>query len=76
MDSLTKKQAYSAMYVYLKAIYDRTGSDDIGALLGGMSLLADGGTVDPAAWADWEHAMRQAVEQNPDMGLDLRTANR
>ncbi len=71
MDTLTKKQAYASMYVYLKAIYERTGSDDLGSLLGGMSLLGDGGTVDPAAWADWEHAVQQVVDGSHNLGLDL-----
>lgn len=73
MDTLTQKQAYAAMFMYLEAIYDRTGSDDLGALLGGMSLLCDGGTADPAAWSDWEQAVRQAIEENPNLGLDLRS---
>lgn len=72
METLTKKQAYAAMYLFLEGIYSRTGSDELGALLGGMSLLPDGGTVDPAAWADWQEAIRRVIEENPSVGLDLR----
>jgi hypothetical protein len=60
------------MYAYLAEIYERTGSDDLGALLGSMSLLADGGTADPAAWADWEAAVRKVVSGKVDLGLSLR----
>lgn len=39
------RTAYTAMYEFLVGYYERTKSDDVGALLGGMSLLADGDTV-------------------------------
>ena len=71
MDSLTKREAYEAMYAFLEALYDRTQSDDIGALLGGMSLLDDGGTADPAVWDEWEDAVRRAKERSVDAKLDL-----
>jgi hypothetical protein len=71
VDYLTKKQAYAAMYLYLEAVYDRTSSDGIGAMLGGMSLLADGGTADPAVWPDWEEAVRKALQEVPMLGLDI-----
>ncbi len=69
---LSKIEAYSAMFVYLEEVFARTQSDDLGALLGGMSLLADGGTADPAAWADWEAAVRRVVEGEVDLELSLR----
>lgn len=72
MDTLTKMQAYASMYKYLEALYERTGSDELGVLLGGMSLLADGTTADPAAWVEWESAVRLVVEEMPDLRLHLR----
>ena len=72
METLTINQAYAAMVLYMVAIYERTGSSDIGALLGGMSLLADGGTVDPAAWADWEEAVSQVAQGRYCLDLDLQ----
>lgn len=61
-DDLTKRQAYAAMFLFLKEVYQRTGSGDLGGLLGDMSLLSDGGTADPAMWADWEDAVRRVQE--------------
>ncbi len=66
---LSSRQAYAAMYVYLEDIYRRTESDELGALLGGMSLLGDGGTADPAAWADWEEAVRKALSGRADLRI-------
>lgn len=50
---LTMEEAYKSMFLYLEAYYERTNSDDVGALLGGMMILDDGKTMDPAAWNDW-----------------------
>lgn len=47
IEKLSKREAYAAMFAFLEEIYQRTESADIGALLGGMSLLKDGGTADP-----------------------------
>lgn len=71
MAELTKKEAYLAMYSFLVHEYQVTKSDDIGALLGGMSLLQDGGTADPAAWADWENAIENVKAGNVDALLRL-----
>jgi hypothetical protein len=72
MDSLTIKDAYAAMYAFLTDVYRRTGSDDVGVLLGGMSVLPDGGSADPAAWADWEAAVRRVKEGKVDTALGLQ----
>ncbi len=71
MDRLTSKEAYAAMFVFLEGVYKRTGSGDLGALLGGMSFLADGETADPAAWADWERALETVEAGLFDLGLGL-----
>lgn len=52
-DQLSVSDGYRAMFRFLEAEYDRTGSDELGALLGGMALDEDGQSMDPAAWADW-----------------------
>ena len=57
MAKLTKKEAFLAMYAFLEHEYEITKSDDVGAILGGISLLEDGTTADPAAWSDWERAL-------------------
>jgi hypothetical protein len=37
-----------------------------------MSILPDGGTADPAAWADWEDAVREVRDGKVDTALGLR----
>lgn len=68
---ISVKQAYLAMYEYLLQLYNRNGSDDLGGLLGGMSLLPDGSTADPAAWGDWMQCVRKAREGEVDALLKL-----
>lgn len=72
MDSLTVRQAYAAMYAYLETLYERTESDDLGGLLGSMSLLEDEGTADPAAWSDWLDAVQKVTGAGVNMELDLK----
>ena len=55
--TLTEKEAFLAMYSFLDEYYQITKSDDIGSLLGSMSLLQDGGTVDPAIQSSWLQAV-------------------
>lgn len=69
--SLTEKQAYLAMYVFLVEQYQRTKSDSFGALLGSMSYLSDGGTADPAIWADWLRCAQKVLDEGADASLKL-----
>jgi hypothetical protein len=61
MNALTPKQAYLAMYAFLESHYQRTKADDVGALLGSMSLLTDGTPADPAIEGDWNAAIQFAL---------------
>lgn len=64
---MTEKQAYAAMYFFLNEFWKRTKSDDLGNILGDMSLLADGSTADPAIREDWNRAVECALQGNePD----------
>ena len=58
--TMDDKVAYLAMFDFLDRRYQLTQSDDIGALLGAMSLLEDGGTADPALWNDWLSSVERA----------------
>ena len=49
------------MVCFLEAYWERTQSDEIGALLGGLALDADGRPMDPAAWSDWLAAIELAT---------------
>lgn len=64
MDFLTVNLAYKAMYVYFENLYETTRIDDLGGILGGMSLLPDGGTADPAIWSDWIDSVKKV---NPNI---------
>ena len=69
---LTAKEAFAAMYFFLDELYQKYGFDQLGGLLGGMSLLDDGITADPALWNDWLRMVAKAKEGNPDLGLHLK----
>ena len=71
MSQLTPAQAYLAMYSFLRAHYQRTKSDDIGALLGSMSFLPGGVTADPAVAAEWQEAVQAATSGSVDAALRL-----
>ena len=71
-DSLTKREAYAAMFTFLEEIYNATKSDDLGALLGSMSMLQDGTTADTAIWSEWEEAIAIVMDGKDDIELDLR----
>ena len=45
---------------FLEALYEKTGADELGGLLGGMSLPPGSGPADPAVWVDWQRAIEQA----------------
>lgn len=56
-EKVTIKQAYFAMFEYLRGYYERGESDEVGAILGGLSLLQGGGSADPAALSDFLTSM-------------------
>lgn len=71
MKSMTSKEAYSAMFYFLEQLYKRTGSDELGGLLGGMALLADGSPADPAVSRDWQNAVEYATKGGRSGALEL-----
>ncbi len=71
MNNLTIQEAYKAMYAYLEQLYISTKSDELGSLLGSMSVIADGETADPAVWKDWLKAVEKIKSVSFDMELNL-----
>ena len=69
MLNLTEQQAYLAMFAFLEAEYRLTSSDEIGALLGSMSLLPDGSPADPAVKEQWTEALATALGDRVDATL-------
>lgn len=57
-------EAYTAMFRYWEKHYNRTKSDAIGSILGDLQLLPDGMPTDPAAWDDWQDAVKEALTGN------------
>jgi len=53
--SLSPKQAFEAMSIFLERYYDRTGRHgEVEALLGDIQIHpGDGHPADPAMWNDW-----------------------
>ena len=63
METLTIRQAFDAMVHFLERQYALDKSDDIGTLLGSLSLQiwADDTTADPAAWDDWMESVQKVL---------------
>jgi len=66
---LSEYEAYNAMVSFLDTYYQLTKSDDVGSLLGGMMMLADGTTADPAAWYDWLEAIEKGKNETKYLNL-------
>ena len=71
MSQLSDEQAYAAMYRFLEERWKRLKSDDLGNLLGELSLLADGLPADPAIREEWRRAVAYAREGGPAGNLRL-----
>jgi hypothetical protein len=54
---LTARQAYLCMFEFLRRHYERCPTDEVGGLLGDLSLLQDGQPADSANAADWAQAV-------------------
>lgn len=57
---ISEHQAYLAMLAFLDAQH-RSGVEELGALIGSMSLLADGSPADPAITQEWRAALEIAL---------------
>jgi hypothetical protein len=72
MSVMTEKQAYAAMFRFLEQLYVRTKSNELGGLLGGMSLLRDGSPADPAIADDWRQAVQYALKGGEPGSLEFK----
>jgi hypothetical protein len=70
---LSERKAYEAMYAFLVRRYEFTKSDDLGALLGDMSLMANERPTDAALWGDWMDAIKAAEAGEVDPYVRLKT---
>ena len=68
---LTEKQAYMAMFRFLEILYETTGEDYLGGLLGDLSLLEDGSSADQAMLISWKKAVHDVVNNKVDVQFRL-----
>jgi hypothetical protein len=59
--TLTARQAFMAMHCFLERYYQATHSDDVGGLLGGLSLLSGGSPADPAYQQEWLESVEKVI---------------
>jgi hypothetical protein len=63
-EKITILQAYKAMLVFLDDLYYREGQpDNLGSFLGGLQILDDGITTDPASWYDWLDVVEKVLNE-------------
>jgi hypothetical protein len=65
LSDLTERETFGAMSLFLNRFVERAG-DDLLTLLGDLSLMPDGGPVDPAAWEDWQSCVRAVRSSDSD----------
>ena len=72
MQNLDTKLAYKAMFRFLEKYHALTNADDIGSLLGSMSMdvFHDAMPADPAMWEDWLAAIREVRAEQSGMKLN------
>jgi len=58
---MTLKESYDYMVSKLSEYYSKTHNDDVGGMLGGFDTSFAGKPFDPAAWGDWEKAVRKVT---------------
>ena len=68
-----EREAYLAMCRFLKSYSERRSSDNIGALLGNLSILPNGESADPAMLEDWKEALRAVRAGEVNARIQLRS---
>jgi hypothetical protein len=58
---MSLRQAYLAMFEYLRRHHER-GPTDVSFVLSQLQLLSDGGSADPAALQDWLDAVKVVTD--------------
>ena len=60
------------MFAFLEKYYGIGKSDDVGALLSGLSMTSNGYPLDQALWTDWQDAVDRALNDEVDVEMRLR----
>ena len=63
--TLSYKEAFMAMQIFLEKYYEKTNSDDVGSLLGELSfdIWEEGSTGDPACWREWIQCIEKVIKK-------------
>lgn len=63
MQDLDAKLAYKAMFRFLEKYYAQTNSEDVGTLLGSMSMdvFQREQPADSAMWGEWLEAIQEVI---------------
>jgi hypothetical protein len=69
--ALTSDQAYIAMFTFLEKQWELSRSEELGALLGSLSLLSDGTPADPALGTDWATSVAAALKGDASAAMKL-----
>lgn len=69
---MKNQMGYRIFYRYLDLIWSAEEHDYLGALLGGMSLLADGSTAAPAYESDWDKAISRSDDPNDPYRIGIQ----
>ena len=68
---LDEDQAFLAMFAFLEKQYV-LGCEELGGILGSMSLLPDGKPADSALASDWQAAVEAAIEGKVQANMLLK----
>ena len=68
---LTEKEAYMAMFELLRQYYERGRSDEIGGMLGDLSLLNDETSADPAYSVEWKEIVIKIISDRNNLENNL-----
>ena len=70
-DKISVKEAYVAMFSLLEELYAKYEFDQLGGLLGSLSLLPDGSPADQAIWADWINCVQRSREGRVNVSMHI-----
>jgi hypothetical protein len=72
MKQLTVEEAYAAMFAFLENLYTLNQSEELGAMLGSMSLLPNGTPADAAIWDEWLVAVEKSMSRSVRVNMELK----
>ncbi len=70
-DMVNVKEAYIAMFSFLEELYSKYEFEQLGGLLGSLSMLPDGSPADQAMWNDWVKCVQRSRQGCVDASIHL-----